>query len=193
MATNPAIGLGGFNGKQMKAIMSFCGKNNSPSFLQTPFMSGGKMYATDQYVCMVYDMSSVPDSTIPRDKVWSLPAETLERPLVKDGFYPTTPHNGAPVWAKLGSGLERECKDNTNKLFRTVNHLNELFERDACSDYPVWVDPKLVARVCSIADAFNLTTMKLENVPYNSNGFCFLRVSFCENDKLTLIVMLKRM
>lgn len=194
MATNPALGLGGFNGKQMKAITSFCRKDNALHLLHTPFMSGGKMYATDQFVCMVYDMSNVPDVAVPRDKVWSLPAETLEKPLVKDGFYLAAPHDGAPVWAKLKSDLDRMCEDNTDKLSSVVSQLNELFERDACGDYaaPLWVDPKLVAKVCAIADAFNLTTMKFENVPYGE-GTYFLRVSFYGNDKLTLIIMPKRM
>lgn len=193
MATNPALGLGGFNGKQMKAIMAFCRKDNALHLLHTPFMSGGKMYATDQFVCMVYDMSSVPEVTIPRDKVWSLPAETVEKPLVKDAFYPTIPHNGAPVWAKLKSDLDRVCEDNTDKLSTVVSQLDELFGRDACGDYvaPLLVDPKLVAKVCAIADAFNLTSMKFENVPYGENTY-FLRVSFYGNDKLTILIMPKR-
>lgn len=195
MATNPGLAMGGFTGKQMKALMGCCHKDSVMHLLHTPFFYGGKLFATDQTICAIYDVYNIPEGTMPRDKCWSIPSETVEKCLVKDTFYPTVAGSpdGTPVWAKLKSDLGRLCEDNTEKLANPAKFLLELAEKDACLDYvaPQWFDPKLMSKACALADAFNLCTMRFETVPYG-NGSYFLRGKFSGNDKLTIIIMPKR-
>lgn len=195
MTTNPGLAMGGFTGKQMKALLGVCHKDKVMRLLNTPFFYDGKLFATDQTICAIYDTSDVPESVISRDKCWSIPSEVVEKSVVKDTFYPSIAgsSDGSPVWVKFKSDLSRLCEDNTEKLTSPAKFLLKLAERDACADYvaPQWFDPKLMSKACALADAFNLCTMRFETVPYG-NGSYLLRGKFSGNDKLTIIIMPKK-
>lgn len=194
MATvNPAIGLGGFTGKQMKAIMGFCNKDNALHLLHTPFFYGGKLYATNQYIALVMDTNTLQNQRIPQDKAWSIPSDVVEKCLVKDAFYPSAGDDGTPVWVKLGTELCQAFNDRTAQLSGPADQLKELAERDDdVSASPQWLDPKLVEKVCALADAFGVSTVKAETVPYNGVDF-YVRVKFYGRDDMTAIIMPKRM
>ena len=193
MATvNPAIGLGGFTGKQMKAILGFCNKDNAIHLLHTPFFYGGKLYSTNQYVALIMDASAKQNQCIPQDKAWSVPSDVVEKCLVKDAFYPSAGDDGTPVWAKFGTEVCQAFKDHTVQLSGPAEQLKELAERDAdVSAVPQWLDPKLMEKVCALADAFGVSTVKAETVPYNEKDF-FVRVKFHGRDDMTAIIMPKK-
>lgn len=193
MATvNPAIGLGGFTGKQMKAIMGFCNKDNAIHLLHTPFFYGGKLYSTNQYVALVMNANTVQNQRISQDKAWSIPSDVVEKCLVKDAFYPSAGDDGTPVWVKFGTEVCHVFEDHTKQLAEPAEQLKELAERDAdVSAAPQWLDPKLMEKVCALADAFGVSTVKAETVPYRGVDF-YVRVKFYGRDDMTAIIMPKK-
>lgn len=193
MATNQALQLGGFTGKQMKAIMGFCDKKNALSALYTPFFYGGKLFATNSCIALVMDANARQNQAISQDKAWSLPSSVVEKCLVKDAFYPTVPEGDTPVWAKLGTGVAEVLNDNTERLAKVAKVLVELTERDVnVSAPPQWVDPTFLKKIAELADAFNVNSMAFETVSYRQNDY-FIRVKFFDRDDMAVILMPKKM
>lgn len=184
----PVPDLGGFTGKQMKALLSFCRKGNALHPLFTPFFCGGKLYASDEHVCVVMDANVRQNDVIPQDKCYSLRMSNIEKPLVKDYYY----FSDGPVCCKLG-GEHASLEDKTDKLQNAAKLMLELADRPAAAhDDSLLLDPALIKKACELGEAFGFWGMRFESVPYNEQTNV-LRVTYTHDESnVRVIVMPKR-
>ncbi len=186
---NPAVVVGGYDGRQMKALLGFCDKKNALSAVHTPFFYDGKVFATDTYTFVMRDMSEGQKELIDNDVCWSVPIDIFDKaPLVKDGYF----IDKEGLLQKVG-----ECNyymnDNSETLKPAVESMLKLAELQG-SDLKYtkqWYDPAFVERCCAVAKAFNLYGMNFEVVPYG-NGLSILRVRFAQDPYNTCIVIMAK-
>lgn len=186
---NPAIAAGGYDGRQMKALLGFCEKKNAFSTFYTPFFYEGKMFASDTYTFIVRDMSEGQKELIDDDVCWSIPADIFDKaPLVKDGYF----IDEEGLLKKVG-----DCSYCMNDKSEAIKPAAESMLKLASlqgsdPDYAKqWYDPAFVERCCAVAKAFNLYGMNFEIVPCG-NGLSILRVHFAEDPYNTCIVIMAK-
>lgn len=180
--------LGGFTGKQMKSLLAFCRKGNVLHPLCTPFFYNGKLYASDESTCVVMDANVRQNDVIPQDRCYSLCADNIEKPLVKDYYY----FSDGPVCCKLG-GEHASLEDKTDRLQNAAKLMLELADKTAVAqDDSLLFDPTLIKRVCELGEAFGFWGMRFESVPHNEQTNV-LRVTYTHDESnVRVIVMPKR-
>lgn len=151
-------------GKQMKAIAAFGKGTKVAHLLNTPFFYDNHLYASDQYCALSFDLGD--HSPYPGEQVLGIDAEPLMKVLMKDEF--TFMEDGY-----MTKGREAfEMVNKTDSLAQVGNALKEMFscgsETAECKVDMLGVNPKFVKRCCDLADAFGISCMDFEMVPYKS-------------------------
>ena len=184
----PVPDLGGFTGKQMKSLLAFCRKGNALHPLCAPFFYNGKLYASNEYACVVMDANVRQNDVIPQDKCYSLRMSNIEKPLVKDYYY----FSDGPVCCKLG-GEHVPLEDKTDRLQNATKLILELADKTTVAqDDSLLCDPALIKRACEFGEAFGFWGMRFESVPYNEQTNV-LRVAYTHDESnVRVIVMPKR-
>ena len=190
-----AIALNGIDGKKMKAICAFAHKDNVLHYFHTPFIYKGHLFATDQEIAAVIDCSSfLRNIPLDADKVYSLPAQILDKALVRDVFYLSETSEGEKMLSKVGES-SAHLNDYTDKLSPVGDALLAMAQEKHDSEVnisSVGFAPALVKKTCALADAYGISTMVFETVPHTSNSLR-LQVSFPTQAGVKVIIMPKRL
>lgn len=171
-------------GKQMKAITAFAKGAKVMHLLNTPFFYDGHIYASDQYCALSFDLEG--NSPYKGDDVVGIDAEPLMKILVKDEF--TFMEDGYMTHNQEAF----EMVNKTDSLLQVGKALKEMFSQEGSGVLQggveiMGVQPKLVKKVCDLADAFGITCMDFKVTPYkNSKHFM---VTFPTYPSLKVIIM----
>lgn len=174
-------------GKQMKAIAAFAKGAKVAHLLNTPFFYDGHIYASDQYCALSFDLEG--GSPYKGDGVLGIDAEPLMKVLVKDSF--TFMEDGYMTHNQEAF----EMVDKTDSLLQVGKALKEMFSGNSvaleCKAEMLGVNPKFVKKVCDLTDAFGITCMDFNMVPYKNQRHVMVTFPTCPSLKVIIMPMRK--